>query len=232
MSSAHSIITEAQIDLVFTFILFPICLGSTLESIPIGFRPTLHWAFSAEPWIKPCRSKRLSVRPTAEKFQLASLHFSVTRVDFGLFGLFSPKTQSHVHPWKNPQQADKHVRVILALQPLTSWNIKSVAHLLAYCAVSKRKNINVLNTVVNTKRCKLWSPLSHHHQNNIQYIHPYIHHPPLLFLSQFFLNDHSFIYVYNFKSLYLYLVDIDINGYIYRERYRYLVYMYMVKYAV
>lgn len=75
MSSAHSFITEAQIDLVFTFILFPICLGSTLESIPVGCRPTLHWAFSVEPWTKPCRSKRLSVWPISEKFQLAAQHF-------------------------------------------------------------------------------------------------------------------------------------------------------------
>lgn len=58
MSSAHSFITEAQLDLAFTFILSPICLGSTLESIPVGCRPTLHWAFSAEPWTKPCRSKK------------------------------------------------------------------------------------------------------------------------------------------------------------------------------
>lgn len=67
MSSAHSFITEAQIDLAFTFILFPICLGSALESIPVGCRPTLHWAFSAEPWTKPCRSKTPSVWPISEK---------------------------------------------------------------------------------------------------------------------------------------------------------------------
>lgn len=75
MSSAHRFITEAQIDLVFTFILFPICLGSTLESIPIGCRPTLHWAFSAEPCTKPCRSNRLSAWPIWENFQLASQNF-------------------------------------------------------------------------------------------------------------------------------------------------------------
>lgn len=58
MSSAHSSITEARLDPAFTFMLSPICLGSTLESIPVGCRPTLHWASSAEPSTKPCRSKK------------------------------------------------------------------------------------------------------------------------------------------------------------------------------
>lgn len=58
MSSAHSFITEAQIDLVFTFILFPICLGSTLESIPVGCRPTLHWASQWNPEQNPVGAKK------------------------------------------------------------------------------------------------------------------------------------------------------------------------------
>ena len=48
----------AQIDLGFTFLLSPICLSSTLEFIPVGWRPALHWT----QWnrrTKPCRSEIL-----------------------------------------------------------------------------------------------------------------------------------------------------------------------------